>query len=262
MTTEEKERAYEMALEAARKELCTDRKEWKVVQQVLRNIFPELRESEDERIRKFLITIVNNLSAPNFKEAERKDVLAWLEKQKEQKPADDNPLDDPRFMEGFDAGRSVQKIFDEPKPAWSEEDEMIRKAILGFLNPDKGGTKYSSCAELVKWSDWLKSLHPQPKQEWSEEDEKMRCNILNALTPNLVYSVGKGTSTGTSIYKYYKEIDWLKSLRPSWKPTEEQMEALMLAIEGKCPPTSYMSRRLEDLYDGLANTYKIDAKLD
>lgn len=42
-----------------------------------------------------------------------------------------------------------------------------------------------------------------------------------------------------------------------WKPSDEQMEALMLAIEGKCPPTSYTSRRLEDLYDGLVNTYNI-----
>jgi len=48
MTNDEKAKAYEMALEAARKELGVDRKEWEVVKRVLHNIFPELREIEDE----------------------------------------------------------------------------------------------------------------------------------------------------------------------------------------------------------------------
>ena len=50
---------------------------------------------------------------------------------------------------------------------------------------------------------------------------------------------------------------------PAWKPTPEQMEALMLTIEGKAPaPTSYLSRRLEDLYEGLANTYGVECDLN
>lgn len=48
--------------------------------------------------------------------------------------------------------------------------------------------------------------------EWSAEDEQMKANILNALTPNLVYTVGKGTTTGTSTYRYDKEIAWFKAL--------------------------------------------------
>ncbi len=45
----------------------------------------------------------------------------------------------------------------------------MRNAILGFLNPDKGGTKYSSNAELVEWSNWLKSLRPS----WKPSEEQM-----------------------------------------------------------------------------------------
>jgi len=57
--------------------------------------------------------------------------------------------------------------------------------------------------------------------------------------------------------------DWSEEKQEEhWKPSEEQMEALMLAIEGKCPPTSYMSRRLEDLYEGLANTFKVECRLE
>jgi len=49
-----------------------------------------------------------------------------------------------------------------------------------------------------------------------------------------------------------------------WKPQLESLEALMYAIEGKwemIKPTSYLSRMLEDLYDGLVNTYNVDESL-
>ena len=65
-----------------------------------------------------------------------------------------------------------------------------------------------------KPKDRFEEAREKYQVEWSEEDEKMRVNILNALTPQLVYSVGKGTYTGTSTYKYDDEIKWLKSLRP------------------------------------------------
>lgn len=42
-----------------------------------------------------------------------------------------------------------------------------------------------------------------------------------------------------------------------WKPQPEQLEALMYAIEGRwemIKPTSYLSRRLEELYEGLVNS--------
>ena len=65
----------------------------------IENIFPELRESEDERIRKELIERFNwELKGAEEQDAagcsRQKDIamfkrgLAWLEKQGEQKPAD------------------------------------------------------------------------------------------------------------------------------------------------------------------------------
>ena len=56
--------------------------------------------------------------------------------------------------------------------------------------------------------------------------------------------------------------DDVQEATTAWKPTPEQMEALMLTIEGDAPaPTSYLSRRLEDLYEGLANTYGVECDL-
>lgn len=98
----------------------------------------------------------------------------------------------------------------------------------------------------------LKCVFPELRES---EDERIRKELIEYLRGDLDDITTDDTD---------RWISWLQSLRPQphWKPSEEQMEALMLAIEGKCLPTSYMSRRLEDLYDGLANTYRIDAKLD
>lgn len=101
--------------------------------------------------------------------------------------------------------------------------------------------------------------------EWSEEDEKNIEKLDGFLTEVFCYG---------HVYVSQKDKEelqcWLKSLHPDsykncnsrWKPSEEQMEALMLAIEGKCAPTSYMSRRLEDLYDALVNEFHVECKLD
>lgn len=51
--------------------------------------FPELRESEDERIRKLLVEKISNLACGCFISQEQKQkFIHYLEKQKEQKPAD------------------------------------------------------------------------------------------------------------------------------------------------------------------------------
>ena len=54
--------------------------------------FPELAESEDERIRKGIIEIIKVVSGPDcdvyLNEKKQEKYLAWLEKQKEQKPAE------------------------------------------------------------------------------------------------------------------------------------------------------------------------------
>ena len=51
----------------------------------LEEIFPELCESEDERIRQFLIHEVTETSdkVMSYRNMNKKDVLAWLEKQGE-----------------------------------------------------------------------------------------------------------------------------------------------------------------------------------
>ena len=90
MTTEEKARAYDEALERAKKFAIDDAYASQGI--VAKLIFPQLRESEDERIRKELIKGFqfckkHKIGGKNSNWAETNldydEVLAWLEKQKE-----------------------------------------------------------------------------------------------------------------------------------------------------------------------------------
>ena len=84
MTTKEKAKAYDEALERARK-WC---EELPMNNGMLKDIFPKLAESEDEKIRKHLIARLKPLAETDgiFDYRITKDkVLAYLEKQKESK---------------------------------------------------------------------------------------------------------------------------------------------------------------------------------
>ena len=76
MTQEEKAKAYDEAIKVA--------KEWHTDAQIgfkanLEKLFPELKESEDERIRKALINYIDVYGdAGDFT---KKQFIAWLEKQ-------------------------------------------------------------------------------------------------------------------------------------------------------------------------------------
>lgn len=270
MTKEEKAKAYDEALERAKgikskllsSHLSTE--SCKAVSEYIDEIIPGLRESEDERIRKEIVFIVKQYGRICEKEGDPcctiNDCLAYLERLKERKPKNILTNDDSlrtAYLKGQTDVLEDPEAFGlqkEQKPVeWSEEDEMYLSQAIETLEHEN----YSILA------DKLKSLHPV-KQEWSNDDEKMRDKIIDVLNRTYtVYSALGTSSTRPSVPTYADEIAWLKSLRPSWKPSEEQMEALLMAIEGKCPsPTSYLSRRLEELYDGLANTYGVEAKED
>lgn len=86
MTTEEKAKAYDKAIERVRELLscCMDDRERRTkVYRVedIESIFPELVESEDERIRNYLISFVEVNSGFNLPPEDAEQMLAWLEKQ-------------------------------------------------------------------------------------------------------------------------------------------------------------------------------------
>lgn len=109
----------------------------------LESIFPELAESEDERIRKKLITFFQRFPYTNLYDASlnAKDVLAWLEKQNEQKPVNDTDED---IVEAV----KDTSILDMVEPKFKIGDTIIKKhnsdinTFGQFTITDIAGGKY------------------------------------------------------------------------------------------------------------------------
>ena len=113
----------------------------------------------------------------------------------------------------------------QPKQEWSEEDEEMFDEVCSSI---KYAEKHRiTCPEkLAKLQlDWLKSIkdkvQPQPKQEWSEEDEKR----INSIISSIKYC----SEQYPDKKEYDRDIDWIKSLKSHWKPSEEQIGALNYA---------------------------------
>lgn len=123
------EKKYKEALKAAS---IAYKNEDRVLKATLKRIFPELVESKDEKTRKEIISTIHLYYGEPL-EDEAKEMIAWIEKQGEQ------------------------------KPAWSEEDEIRLKHILRLLDVGDG-KKYllafglNSLQDLEKDIVWLKSL--------------------------------------------------------------------------------------------------------
>jgi hypothetical protein len=126
---------YEMALERARvwKEksgMPADK------QGILDDIFPELAESEGEKVRKALIEMVRDRTGDELwvdYNVHKEEVLAWLEKQGEQKPIEWDADDDDKFF--FLKARLKDYedciIYDEEISEWQKSN--VRETTKEFL---------------------------------------------------------------------------------------------------------------------------------
>ena len=210
----------------------------KETMEILEAIAPELRESEDERIRVAMVKLFGGcikdeeFCHTGFTYAQ---ITDWLEKQKEQKQEDEAEkfFDSAEsYHQGFIAGRyaGYAAAKEEQKPSeWSDEDKMNLNGCICSLH------QYG----YMTYADFLKHLperfNLQPKQELSEEDE--------GKLQKCIKIVERWEEDYDIAYAPYSNM--LKSLRPQphWKPSEEQMRGLAHTIN-------------LDVYD--AQRYKLD----
>ena len=128
----------------------------------LEHILPELRESEDERIRKYLIYCVNRTTseADAFNEISKEQILAWLEKQGTSYTKRD--VDD-AYVEGMTFAKNE---LEKQKPTWSEEDEEIVTGIINDIQERLEDYPIEQLADIYfKEIKWLKSLKNRIKEE-------------------------------------------------------------------------------------------------
>lgn len=212
-------------------------------------LFPQLKESEDERIVEDLIGGLmwqrdnlgrlgphdDNLILPGFCENVGKH-LAWIEKQKEQ-PQEElvyrlNGLMQEYIKEGKDEAekehrfKCYQLFWDaledadffeqkEQKPAWSEENELTIADLINYFEGDSLG---GSAEEMVQR---IKSLRPQPKQEWSDKEKGILLECISVLQSN----------------SHWLLADELKSLRPQpkqkWSEEDEKVIDTIVSVLGQ-----------------------------
>ena len=172
-------------------------------------IFPELAESEDERIRKVLIHIVKSAcSKYGIKyigdKITEEMLLAYLEKQKEQKPADGKELlyvSNKSYNIGY---RDGKREAEQKTAEWSEEDETCLECALWcvmktrhFVAKDTCDLDACRCAER-----WLKSLRPT---HWKPTEEQMK-----ALKKVAYSLIGTGTETDIYLVQLYEQLKAIK----------------------------------------------------
>jgi hypothetical protein len=225
MTQEEKAKRYDELLLKLQKAKVDDNVCDEMYYRVIDDIVPELSESEDERIRKAIHIYFDWLDgrkdyAPKGEYTIR-DMIAWLEKQGEQKQDPCDNCKDVRLnchnfpcvkKRAFKQGKSALEVINE---------EDVDNANKVEQNP----------------------------AVWSEIDE---ANLEDSIYFVKEFRRSNLCDNESRLQKSRTCIEWLKSLRPqsTWKPSDEQMEVLLSEVNGWKKGCS-KQKVLESLYNDL-----------
>lgn len=224
---------------------------------------PEIKESEDERVRKKVIDVLklNVRGAESQMQASRgvdrtfeihacNKVIDLLEKQGKQKP---NPYSGISFeynghtwgMCARDGGVEILidghlkgRVFTND----SNAKEMFIKALERVEEQNSKGYKLTDCDKNSWWEDFKAYTSCTFEQEpvLSEEDENWLIDAINVC----------------ELHGYDETAGWLKnrlkSLRPQneWKPSEEQMDSIDCAVR-KMKESACYDSELVSLFNDL-----------
>ena len=227
MTIEEKAKRFDEALKEA---AIAHKDEDRHLKATLERIFPELKESEDEKIRKHIVTFIMEAEKMGDAPEECAKWLAWLEKQGQVKESQ--------------ISQHENKMCKENDDSLTSEDEKIRKEIkkdaeAWYKEHYEGSNPQGRSIVIGAYIDgalaWLEKQGEKKPAKWSERDERaIHC---------LEYTV-KHFYEGEDTFKWW--CDWFKSLKDRvqqqpkqvWKPSDEQMKALQYIYRNINPPLS------------------------
>lgn len=134
----------------------------------IENIFPELKESEDEKIRKAIISgmiaIKDNQKKKTFAAIPLDDCIAWLEKQSEQ----DSPVDINKMVDEFAhtevKGYGVPSMIEVDAYRKGIEDVLEKQGEQNFdyEHADIPQKDFAPIEPKFKVRDWLQYRHAEP----------------------------------------------------------------------------------------------------
>ena len=181
------EKKYKEALEKARQ--FSERPLQEDSSGIVEYIFPELKESEDEKIRKALLESFEYQIKESHPDKEwvcgvkLKDIISWLEKQ-----------------------GGCEHI----KKEWTTSDAATLKELIDFL--ENGTAKLQH--DLTRYANWLKiqftpiEKKSEQKSTWSEEDEEMFKSIMATCE---LAEQERDSSPARHLLEM--QLNWLKSLK-------------------------------------------------
>ena len=242
LSIEEKATRYEQAIKVAQRFYNNS---VAVTKKGLEDIFPELKESKDERICKALIDYFKwNPNGQLLNEFSNREVFAWLEKQKaidildeEEREFVDNVDSyrkevDAAYQKGYDEGVKVTlEKQGEQKPNDEIGNYDHGKVLESLMSAEMKTPEESLGIDSETYSEIVdECIYGEQKPAWSEEDEK-KINYLIALLQD-------GTIHNPALRTVNEELEnWFKSLKDrvypqnKWKPSDEQMMYLSEAID-------------------------------
>ena len=170
----------------------------------IEELIPELKESEDERIRKALINGFNKLdkSAVWYNGITNGQILAWLEKQSKASKVEQAMREVEEKAKAFTEshkGETSEEILaqmrGEQKP-WNEEDDYNLQCCIAKIQYDIDNGRIGRNRELLTW---LKSLRPQ--NWWKPDDEQMKA----------LWEAYKGGEKQAALASLWNDLKKLKS---------------------------------------------------
>ena len=138
----------------------------------------------------------------------------------------------------------LEQIFPELK-----ESERIRREILEYVRNMEGQT--IPRLEYESWIAWLEKQGENKPVEWSKEDEESR---------DIAIGLVRNADDCSGILNKDRALNWLKSLRPSWKPTKEQLDALKYFVSFHQPQANAAVEGWEE-FESLESLYEQLEKL-
>ena len=202
------EKKYKEALERAKEIIECSKSDTKEVRMVL-SFFPELRENKNEKVKKSLIRLVKSFYDVNFPTPEgftKEQLLSWLEKQGDQKPAawskEDEKMIEAALQLAHEYGRhGLWCWLKSLRPHnWTKEDKERYISCLQRL-----GTGNPEQPETIN-SKWFKE-HVYSQNRWKPSDEQ-----IVALEKTLKY-FQMFTAFGETIDRLKELEEQLKKLR-------------------------------------------------
>lgn len=248
LSTEEKAKRYDNIIEKANKmhhENC------EACQICIEELIPELKESENEMIRKVLLDFLKDELEKHGDEEwdgcfHTTDMIAWLEKQgnlmdalQEANKKIGELVEENYYLKEQGEQKPQRMISAEAKedmydkPVWSEEDSIRLQRIIDFLWHNRKGDT-DGIYQQEQDIDWLKSLKDriQPKQEWKQENTGDLTDFENVMMHIGNSFFGKNAGLDPNDTNVIKEqANLLLELIPSKEWSEEDSIRLRRIID-------------------------------